>query len=278
MPKLFVLGGKDVGRVVEFDDVATLGRGVDCTVRLRDPSVSRNHARVERAGEGWRLVDAGSRNGVRVDGKKVTTAALGDGTTFLCGEVELRFRSEDDETLTNLDAGDTVTRLDRQDRADAAPAAAPRPPAAPVEEDFDEIVLEEPDDDEPAPAPKAPRAPQAPPAPAPPPKPAAAQAARPAGSPRSPGSPRSTGAAARPARPQTDEPVSTSRGVLQYNRVPDREGFFAADLGQQPAWVKLLVSLLVTLVFAGLGWAAFKGTTFLRGRGQDTSLEALEDE
>ena len=60
--------------------------------------------------------------------------------------------------------------------------------------------------------------------------------------------------------------------MLQYQRVPDREGFLAADLAQQPAWVRALAWLLVATLFAALAFGAWRGTTFLRRRGAPDPL------
>ena len=59
MPVLYVLSGSDVGRTYEVVDGALLGRVSQCDVVLRDSSVSRTHARLERRGEGWVVVENG---------------------------------------------------------------------------------------------------------------------------------------------------------------------------------------------------------------------------
>ncbi len=54
---------------------------------LPDGEVSRMHARIERddSGAGWRIVDAGSRNGILVDGKVTTKAPLQHGSVVRMG-------------------------------------------------------------------------------------------------------------------------------------------------------------------------------------------------
>ncbi|MEM9253387.1 MAG: FHA domain-containing protein, partial [Planctomycetota bacterium] len=61
---LVVAGGPDKGRVYELTgtDPITLGRGGNL-VRLSDRKASRVHARLERDGEAWRLIDNDSRHG-----------------------------------------------------------------------------------------------------------------------------------------------------------------------------------------------------------------------
>ncbi len=93
MPQLFVLSGPQVGRVFDVGSGAVLGRSPGCTCVLADRSVSREHARIDAVGGAWRLVDLGSRNGVRVRGERVEQADLADLDEFQIGEVLLRFRT-----------------------------------------------------------------------------------------------------------------------------------------------------------------------------------------
>ena len=114
MPRLYILSGPDLGRAIDVKEGATIGRATEAAVHLRDASVSRHHAKIELREGAWRIVDAGSRNGITVKGARVTDAALADGDEFQVGEVLLRFRS-----------------------------TAPVPAAAKVESVPDEITLEE---------------------------------------------------------------------------------------------------------------------------------------
>ncbi len=93
--RLFVLGGRDVGRSFAIEEAAVLGRGEECDVKLRDRSVSRAHARVFREEGRWILEDLGSRNGIRLRGERVERAPLADHDEILLGELPLRFRLED---------------------------------------------------------------------------------------------------------------------------------------------------------------------------------------
>ncbi len=58
---------------------------------LDDASVSRRHALITRRGERTVILDDRSRNGVHVNGVRVTEADLHDGDTIVCGHVTLRF-------------------------------------------------------------------------------------------------------------------------------------------------------------------------------------------
>ncbi|MEJ7764725.1 MAG: DUF3662 and FHA domain-containing protein [Acidimicrobiales bacterium] len=82
------------GRRVELEgEAVTIGRQESCHVVLDDPTVSRNHAEVRRTGDGFEVVDLGSRNGTKVNGFGVTRQHLADGDDLLVGAVPLRFEA-----------------------------------------------------------------------------------------------------------------------------------------------------------------------------------------
>jgi hypothetical protein len=69
--------GRVVRETVLSSVPLTIGRGPECDLVLFDDSVSRAHARIEAGGDGGlRLVDLGSRNGIRVDNVAVEAVAL----------------------------------------------------------------------------------------------------------------------------------------------------------------------------------------------------------
>jgi hypothetical protein len=116
MARLYVLSGADIGRTLDVERAAAIGRDASCDLRLRDASISRRHARIELAEQGWEIVDEGSRNGVTIDGLRVERRRLVDGQEFKLGEVLLRFR----ETVAPAAAASA-----------SAPAPLPRAPAPP---------------------------------------------------------------------------------------------------------------------------------------------------
>lgn len=68
-----------------------LGRSRDADVMVPDESISRKHAEIRfEDGDYW-LVDLGSTNGSRVNGKRVERARLGDGDTITLGSTEIVF-------------------------------------------------------------------------------------------------------------------------------------------------------------------------------------------
>lgn len=70
-----------------------IGRGVDGDLALLHGSVSRDHVELARGRDGaWQARDRGSRNGTRVDGRRVEgRGALAPGAMLAVGEVRLWF-------------------------------------------------------------------------------------------------------------------------------------------------------------------------------------------
>jgi hypothetical protein len=89
-----VVAGDYKGKVFALDEeVVRIGRGADNQIRLSlDSRVSRNHARVERRGAGFVLVDNGSFNGSFVNGKRIREQALSEGDEILIGQTRMVFK------------------------------------------------------------------------------------------------------------------------------------------------------------------------------------------
>ncbi len=67
-------------------DRIVLGRGEDCDVVLGGVLASRHHAELARDGRFWVVRDLGSRNGVRVNGRRVEREALSPGDVVCMGD------------------------------------------------------------------------------------------------------------------------------------------------------------------------------------------------
>ncbi len=80
---------------------------------LSDPGVSRQHARIVRAGETYYVEDLGSANGTLLDGRRVTREALADGARITVGASVLVFR----HAGGRLDDLSTSLQIDARDRA-----------------------------------------------------------------------------------------------------------------------------------------------------------------
>jgi len=80
MPTLTVIQGPDHGRTFEIDGASSvIGRDPQCAVPLRDPGVSRHHARIELHGDHYILHDAGSSNGTYMNGVRIAEAGIQPG-------------------------------------------------------------------------------------------------------------------------------------------------------------------------------------------------------
>jgi hypothetical protein len=70
----------------------TIGRSRDCEIVVEDSGVSRRHAEIRPAGDGWTLEDLGSTNGVVVNGHKLAGAqTLSAGDRVELGSTEIVF-------------------------------------------------------------------------------------------------------------------------------------------------------------------------------------------
>lgn len=69
----------------------TIGRSRICDIHIDEPSLSSEHARLDRDGGGWRIVNLLSTNGVFVNGEKVFAHRLGNGDVIGLGKIRLRF-------------------------------------------------------------------------------------------------------------------------------------------------------------------------------------------
>lgn len=71
----------------------TIGRLPDCDLHLDDSTVSREHAAVVRRGDRWWVLDLGSTNGTRVNGRTAAEQPLDDGDSIELGDVVVTFRA-----------------------------------------------------------------------------------------------------------------------------------------------------------------------------------------
>jgi len=63
----------------------------DAAIEIDEPLVSRQHARIERHGEGWKLVDLGSTNLTRVNGEVIRERVLEHGDDIRFARAACRF-------------------------------------------------------------------------------------------------------------------------------------------------------------------------------------------
>lgn len=76
----------------------TVGRAADVDIRVVSASISRHHMVLERTGPEYACIDAGSRNGVYLNGVKVHSAVLRTGDQIQIGEALFLFQDTARET------------------------------------------------------------------------------------------------------------------------------------------------------------------------------------
>jgi hypothetical protein len=121
------------GNPVEVEqDAALVGRDPGCDVVLADGSVSRRHARIERRGAVWYLVDLGSANGTFVNGARVSEAALSGGAEVRFGALSFNVALGDAELgVTTRSAIPTETVVHASPPRTTVPAPTPARVAPP---------------------------------------------------------------------------------------------------------------------------------------------------
>ncbi len=77
-------------RLLDDAPLYRVGRNADCDIRIEHGSISREHAELRYTDGQWTLVDAGSKNGVRVDGKRVAQIELSQAIWCAIGDVYCR--------------------------------------------------------------------------------------------------------------------------------------------------------------------------------------------
>lgn len=89
---------------------AVIGRDPGCDIVLSDNRCSRRHAIIEETFEGLVVQDAGSANGIYVNGRKLERARLHPGDTLRIGDTVIQVLPEFDQTLIDRPGEASVTR------------------------------------------------------------------------------------------------------------------------------------------------------------------------
>jgi DNA-binding CsgD family transcriptional regulator len=101
-----IVRGPGTGQVFPLErHTYVIGRSRDCDIVIRDPTVSRRHARLAWTGSSWVVEDEGSAHGVLVGSHRVASAPLPVGSSFTLGSVVLRLldtEPDDDSTTTGI--------------------------------------------------------------------------------------------------------------------------------------------------------------------------------
>ena len=126
-----------------MDLEVSIGRELDNSLRLADPSISRHHAVLRHTDAGYEVEDLGSSNGVLLNGNRVQTALLQDGDRITLGQLQLTY--VDPKSFQTQENPLGTVRMTREEMAKfqastpgatAAPAkplaASPEAPAKPL--------------------------------------------------------------------------------------------------------------------------------------------------
>ena len=82
-------------------DALRIGRASQNAIQIADPTVSKEHAEIARAGDGATICDLGSRNGTRLNGIEVHDAtAIRDGDVLEIGKIFVRVSSPGGQAKT----------------------------------------------------------------------------------------------------------------------------------------------------------------------------------
>jgi pSer/pThr/pTyr-binding forkhead associated (FHA) protein len=139
--RLAVVAGSALGRELVLTACGRtfkLGRGEQCDLAIPDDDISREHAAFERGADGIAVRDLGSKNGVEVEGKKITgPRILRDGEIVCVGNTRLRVIDPEERYLRQMEACDVRPQPEGQGMVppSAPPALLQTLPAATVAQD-----------------------------------------------------------------------------------------------------------------------------------------------
>ena len=140
MPLKVVHQGKET--LIEDDATALIGSDASSEIRIVRPGISRRHAVVSFDGTGWKIEDAGSRNGTFVNGSRITVSMIDDSTTAFLGHPtdgeQVTFVPQDQADADTTPSGAEIEEFDlpttpprsTSTAATAATATTRKPPAA----------------------------------------------------------------------------------------------------------------------------------------------------
>ncbi|HET6211327.1 MAG TPA: FHA domain-containing protein [Micromonosporaceae bacterium] len=113
------VAGRTLAGEHDADQGIRIGRTPDNHIVVDDLLVSRHHAEIRRAGDGYQVVDLGSRNGTYVNGQQVPRAALHPGDLLVIGRHQFVFDGQRlqeyvDTGPVSLTADGLTVRLGKQ--------------------------------------------------------------------------------------------------------------------------------------------------------------------
>lgn len=127
--RLVILGDGTVRTVPLRGDRWTIGRADDCSVVLRDPTVSRRHLQIEWNGTNFQFRDLGGSNPVSIDNKPAHAGGILPGQVITIGLTRLVIERRGAATTITPDDQRTVV-ISREVADDEVPAALLNPQVA----------------------------------------------------------------------------------------------------------------------------------------------------
>jgi pSer/pThr/pTyr-binding forkhead associated (FHA) protein len=109
-----ITGGRENGeQTYELsDELTTLGRAAECTIRMDHPSVSGKHCAISKIGNRYTLRDLDSTNGTRLNGQSIREFRLRPGDLISLGDAKVRFEG-DDVDVSGIPSVRTATASER---------------------------------------------------------------------------------------------------------------------------------------------------------------------
>lgn len=139
MIKLLLKTPEESREVTFLENEITLGRSSDNTLAVPDKKISRRHAKIEKIGSEYKVLDLGSGNGIRLNGREVSSQALAKGDEIRLGLTSI--------FVLDLDTPAPAAPLAMLPVATLAPpptAAAEPAPASPAPAPEEEKTLDAP--------------------------------------------------------------------------------------------------------------------------------------
>lgn len=134
--RLIVYSEKYPSRALRIErDIITIGRDADNTLQLESPNVSRRHARIERFGNAYRLIDLGSRNGTWLGtGRLLSNVAevWEPARAARIGDYWIRIEPNAQQVRTSARSALALTNLDDGEMPEMLPGTAAQAAALPV--------------------------------------------------------------------------------------------------------------------------------------------------
>jgi len=156
-PFLRVMNGKMEGQRLEIAEgqAVVIGRDPICDLVLGDDLASRQHAKVRRDFSGTHIEDLGSRNGIKVNRKRVRTRTLKDRDEVEVGGTRFLFLDPTEVREAPSLEPEPSLEMTNPPKAEAPePEPAPEPPPEPEPEPEPEPPPPEPEPEPPPPEPE----------------------------------------------------------------------------------------------------------------------------